>query len=463
MLRRLLSSPLSMNGKVDEDLYGAGDEPKEYFLLSKMQPLPPEEFDQNDLQNYYQQPNFGNNQQQHQQGFSTVAIENDVYWPNFIPLDQCNNGNASNIITINSTSLPPPTHPPQPLFYSTPFHIPSTKNILEEKNFQNDDNCYKNNFVYESTQDGLQFNPDSEAIRKMSKRSYYGDGIERNGESPLLDCDSNDVFYCHYCSRSFPRSRISPTRHVAQCRRLNTNEDGGGGSSSSCSGALMENFGSNTQQRQNTPTTTIDFSSLINANSCSSTSPAPGGIGSVDPTDPYQCSWCQFNTLYKGNMKRHLICCHQVSLESLTNLNFNIERLRRLSTTRPSLDELPILPRRDGKEANNASVVFNNNNSNNNNILNNIIIVKEEMGNLPPQNNLNFDGKNKNNFVEKEEKRKPSSNKRKMTATTSERRHNKLLIIEKQQTTPTPTTSSANNKDDYCYTSNRTIKFAPYI
>uniref|UniRef100_A0A915LJ22 Zinc finger protein unc-98 n=1 Tax=Meloidogyne javanica TaxID=6303 RepID=A0A915LJ22_MELJA len=349
MLRRLLSSPLSMNGKVDEDLYGAGDEPKEYFLLSKMQPLPPEDFDQNDLQNYYQQqPNFGNNQQQHQQGFSTVAIENDVYWPNFIPLDQCNNGNASNIITINSTSLPPPTHPPQPLFYSTPLHIPSTKNILEEKNFQNDDNCIKNNFVFESTQDGMKFKPDFETIRKMSTTSYNGYGIERNGESPLLDCDSTDVFYCHYCSRSFPRSRISPTRHVAQCRRLNTNEDGGGGSSSSCSG-------SNTQQRQNTPTTTIDFSSLINANSCSS--PAPGGIGSVDPTDPYQCSWCQFNTLYKGNMKRHLICCHQVSLESLTNLNFNIERLRRLSTTRPELDELPILPRRDGKEANNLENV----------------------------------------------------------------------------------------------------------
>nr|CAD2182755.1 unnamed protein product [Meloidogyne enterolobii] len=397
------------------------------------------------------------------QVFQTVAIENDVYWPNFIPLDQCNNGNASNIITINSTSLPPPTQPPQHLFYSTPLHIPSTKNILEEKNFQNDDNCYKNNFVYESTQDGLQFNPDSEAIRKMSKRSYYGDGIERNGESPLLDCDPTDVFYCHYCSRSFPRSRISPTRHVAQCRRLNTNEDGGGGSSSSCSGALMENFGSNTQQRQNTPTTTIDFSSLINTNSCSSTSPAPGGIGSVDPTDPYQCSWCQFNTLYKGNMKRHLICCHQVSLESLTNLNFNIERLRRLSTTRPSLDELPILPRRDGKEANNVTVFNNNNNSSSSNILNNIIIVKEEMGNLPPQNNLNFDGKNKNNFVEKEEKRKPSSNKRKMTATTSERRHNKLFILEKQQTTPPATTTSTNNKDDYCYTSNRTIKFAPYI
>ncbi|CAK5103490.1 unnamed protein product [Meloidogyne enterolobii] len=224
----------------------------------------------------------------------------------------------------------------------------------------------------------------------------------------------------------------------------------------------MENFGSNTQQRQNTPTTTIDFSSLINTNSCSSTSPAPGGIGSVDPTDPYQCSWCQFNTLYKGNMKRHLICCHQVSLESLTHLNFNIERLRRLSTTRPSLDELPILPRRDGKEANNASGVgFNNNNSSNTNILNNILIVKEEMNNFPSQNNLNFEGKN--NFVVEDKKRKPSSIKRKMT-TTSERRHNKLFILEKQQGTPaTTTTSSTNNKDDYCYTSNSTIKFAPYI
>nr|CAD2158865.1 unnamed protein product [Meloidogyne enterolobii] len=223
----------------------------------------------------------------------------------------------------------------------------------------------------------------------------------------------------------------------------------------------MENFGSNTQQRQNTPTTTIDFSSLINTNSCSSTSPAPGGIGSVDPTDPYQCSWCQFNTLYKGNMKRHLICCHQVSLESLTHLNFNIERLRRLSTTRPSLDELPILPRRDGKEANNVTVFNNNNNSSSSNILNNILIVKEEMNNFPSQNNLNFEGKN--NFVVEDKKRKPSSIKRKMT-TTSERRHNKLFILEKQQGTPaTTTTSSTNNKDDYCYTSNSTIKFAPYI
>ncbi|CAK5028675.1 unnamed protein product [Meloidogyne enterolobii] len=83
-------------------------------------------------------------------------------------------------------------------------------------------------------------------MKKWSEKRVRGLNrtiTKKLNSSPLLDCDPTDVFYCHYCSRSFPRSRISPTRHVAQCRRLNTNEDGGGGSSSSCSGALMENFG----------------------------------------------------------------------------------------------------------------------------------------------------------------------------------------------------------------------------
>ncbi|KAL7072883.1 hypothetical protein ACQ4LE_008052 [Meloidogyne hapla] len=419
MLRRLLSNPLPMNGKVDEEL-GATDEPREYFLLSKMQPLPPEEVPQGDLQNYWYQSNYGNNNN-NIQPFSTV--ENDVYWPNCIPIDQYTNGN-DNIISISSSNLPPPQ--PAPLFYTpVDVQIPPTKNILEEKNYQNGDNS--NNLVFEFTQEGLQLKQDAESLRKMSTTSN-GDGIERNGESPFFDSDNNsnsEAFYCHYCNRSFPRFRISPRRHIAQCRRLNINEDFNNQNvgSSSC-GALMENFGSNNQQQN--ISTSIDFSSLNTNNSCSSTSPtpAPGGIGSVDPSDPYQCSWCQFNTLYKGNMKRHLICCHQVSLDLLINLNFNIERLRKLSTSRPSLDELPIQPRRDGKD----------------------YTIKEEI-NL--QNNFN------QNFDEKRILKTPKNNLKRKISTERRQQNNKIIKIEQQQ----QKTSTINDN----YTSSSTIKFAPYI
>uniref|UniRef100_A0A914HRY8 Uncharacterized protein n=1 Tax=Globodera rostochiensis TaxID=31243 RepID=A0A914HRY8_GLORO len=71
---------------------------------------------------------------------------------------------------------------------------------------------------------------------------------------------------------------------------------------------------------------------------------------SVDPSDPYQCRWCQFNTLYKGNMKRHLVTCHQVSVNVLARVHFDVERLRKCSGRRPIWDELPIQPRRDGRD-----------------------------------------------------------------------------------------------------------------
>ena len=48
-------------------------------------------------------------------------------------------------------------------------------------------------------------------------------------------------------------------------------------------------------------------------------------------------------------MKRHLICCHRVPSDVLCELNFNVERLRKLAQDRPALDELPIQPRRDEK------------------------------------------------------------------------------------------------------------------
>ncbi|KAF7634777.1 hypothetical protein Mgra_00005810 [Meloidogyne graminicola] len=287
MLRRLLSNPLSMNGKiVPEDELINSDEPKEYFVLSKMQPLPPEEDKEQEGGSYLQQNYWYQTGNDCSNNIQFSNAENDVYWPNCFPIDQYNdnNNNITNSISSTTILLPPP---PPPLF-SSDFSFQKT--ILDEKKIQNGcDNTFDLN------QESLQFSQNIDT--------------NRNTESPS---DLNSSFFCRYCNRSIPRSRISYRRHIAQCRRINLNEDGNlnSGGSSSSSIAFTEILGSKTQQKslQN-----IDFSSLNNncSSNISTTSPAPGGIGSVDPSDPYQCSWCQFNTLYKGNMKRHLICCHQ--------------------------------------------------------------------------------------------------------------------------------------------------------
>jgi hypothetical protein len=56
---------------------------------------------------------------------------------------------------------------------------------------------------------------------------------------------------------------------------------------------------------------------------------------STTADDPYICSWCNFKTVYKGNMKRHLISCHSTTDESLRQNKFDIEKLRATSNDRP--------------------------------------------------------------------------------------------------------------------------------
>ncbi|KAL3072377.1 hypothetical protein niasHT_034061 [Heterodera trifolii] len=123
---------------------------------------------------------------------------------------------------------------------------------------------------------------------------------------------------CPFCNRSFPRLKGDIRRHISQCQRLNKIANS------------VNDAATNFDQQNN------------------------GGIclspASVDPSNPYQCRWCQFVTLYKGNMKRHLVTCHQVSVSLLNRIHFDVERLRKLSEQRPNLNELPIRPRRDGRD-----------------------------------------------------------------------------------------------------------------
>lgn len=76
---------------------------------------------------------------------------------------------------------------------------------------------------------------------------------------------------------------------------------------------------------------------------------------SVSSDDPYQCQWCTFSTVYKGNMKRHLISCHGTCDELLRKLSFDVERLRRNCLNRPAINELPIIPKEMKRSASTTS------------------------------------------------------------------------------------------------------------
>jgi hypothetical protein len=63
----------------------------------------------------------------------------------------------------------------------------------------------------------------------------------------------------------------------------------------------------------------------------------------VPVNDPYYCQWCSFSTVYKGNMKRHLISCHNCTDELLRKYNFELERLRKSNPHPANTECLPFI------------------------------------------------------------------------------------------------------------------------
>ena len=55
------------------------------------------------------------------------------------------------------------------------------------------------------------------------------------------------------------------------------------------------------------------------------------------------CAWCSFSTIYKGNMKRHLISCHNCNDELLRKYAFELERLRKSAPQRAGPESLPFI------------------------------------------------------------------------------------------------------------------------
>ncbi|KAI6212754.1 Zinc finger, C2H2 type [Aphelenchoides besseyi] len=69
----------------------------------------------------------------------------------------------------------------------------------------------------------------------------------------------------------------------------------------------------------------------------------PKHNGMVSHDDPYLCAWCTFSTVYKGNMKRHLISCHNCNDELLRKYNFELEKLRKTAPQRAGPESLPFI------------------------------------------------------------------------------------------------------------------------
>ena len=93
------------------------------------------------------------------------------------------------------------------------------------------------------------------------------------------------------------QSRGSIRRHMAQCRRLK--------------GIPKEETPARPLKRPKTPASGNPNGMVAEKKHRASPGMATQSAQTVDPANPYLCVWCQFSTLYKGNMKRHLVCCHQ--------------------------------------------------------------------------------------------------------------------------------------------------------
>ena len=327
MLRRLLSNPTVGGGGEGSS---SAEEPREYILLSKMQPLPPEPYQQAAAASLFPANDLppGHNPW-HQLDTSpspfhlqTNQQDPEIYWPNFSYVPNFNP--MLHGLAMTTSPAPPPPLP----FPITPQHFLANPAIQNARvgshtsaftELLNADGPSSANQLFAKSEPVILEQIQTKKGREPKEKLLASSTDESSTESPSPE-------NCPYCNRSFDPSRSSLRRHMAQCRRIKGSPSDGP-----------------IPKRPRTPLAAAEKKPRLNTPAAASSS------ATVDPSDPYQCQWCRFNTLYKGNMKRHLICCHRVPSDVLCELNFNVERLRKLAQDRPALDELPIQPRRDEK------------------------------------------------------------------------------------------------------------------
>uniref|UniRef100_A0A0K0ERC2 C2H2-type domain-containing protein n=1 Tax=Strongyloides stercoralis TaxID=6248 RepID=A0A0K0ERC2_STRER len=180
----------------------------------------------------------------------------------------------------------------------------------------------------------------NEKCREIIGRNYL-DQLSQNGNKNILITDySNDGIspVCPYCDRFISHYKGNIRRHINQClkndkkkrfRKSKENKE------EYDNNKLIINNNNNYNGGLNT-TKTIEYhnTSNNNNNNNSSNKQTP----SFD--DPFMCNLCSFLTVYKGNMKRHLMACHNYNDVIFRTGTIDLEQLhasRQGKTISPTL------------------------------------------------------------------------------------------------------------------------------
>uniref|UniRef100_A0A0N5BDC7 C2H2-type domain-containing protein n=1 Tax=Strongyloides papillosus TaxID=174720 RepID=A0A0N5BDC7_STREA len=179
----------------------------------------------------------------------------------------------------------------------------------------------------------------NEKCREIIGRNYL-DQLSQNGNKNILIADySNDGIspVCPYCDRFISHYKGNIRRHINQClkndkkkrcRKSKENKEEYDNGTISTSINNNNNNNNNSYDSLNTP------KSVECQNVTSSSKQTP----SFD--DPFMCNLCSFLTVYKGNMKRHLMACHNYNDIIFRTGTIDLEQLhasRQGKTISPSL------------------------------------------------------------------------------------------------------------------------------
>jgi hypothetical protein len=241
----------------------------------------------------------------------------------------------------------------------------------EQNTFGNGDNnddervmCLACKGVYTSRRSLTGHIGRNEKCREIIGRTYL-DTLVSTGQSDILP-DPNSLEggispICPNCNRFISHYKGNIRRHVNQCvkrpSKPSSSNNSSGQPSPNTVNSVAEHYAAmapvitkdNPAYHQISPECEQDNNNILHPfdqSTCTSFNPSSttptsakktGKISAVavQSTNPYSCSWCKFTTVYKGNMKRHLISVHNCTDEILRRISFDLERLRALAPNRP--------------------------------------------------------------------------------------------------------------------------------